>query len=104
MGATLRMTERVRLAAMAPRPELASTEYCLAAPGREYLVHQPSPGEEFTVELPAGTFACEWFNPQDGAFEPTAPITVRAGKRRFRANFDGVAMLHLKAAAGSGPE
>ncbi|MGH7944048.1 MAG: DUF6298 domain-containing protein [Opitutaceae bacterium] len=99
MGSARRVAERINLAMMEPHSELASTEYCLAVPGREYLVYQPRPGEHFTVELPAGTFECEWFNPQDGAFEKTPAVTVRAGKRLFRANFDGVAVLHLKLAA-----
>ena len=96
MGAARQVAGRIDLARMEPSAELASTEYCLAAPGTEYLVYQARPGEDFTVDLPAGTFAVEWFNPVEGKFEPAPAITVRAGKRRFRANFDGVALLHLK--------
>lgn len=96
MGQSRSVAERINLAAMTPQSKLASTEYCLAAAGAEYLVLQPKPGEDFTVDLPAGTFACEWFNPAEGKFERAPELTVRAGKRRFRANFDGIALLHLK--------
>jgi hypothetical protein len=54
MGHTRRFAERVNLAAMQPHDELASTGYCLANPGREYLVYQPKQGQAFSVELQAG--------------------------------------------------
>ena len=100
MGAVRRMAGRVNLAALTPQPKLASTDYCLAAPGVEYLVYQPKPGEEFTVELPVGAYEGEWFDPQQGRTEPASVTIARAGPRRFRANFDGVAVLHLRRTAG----
>jgi len=44
----------MNLAAMTPQGELASTKYCLANAGTEYLVYQPKPGEGFSVELKPG--------------------------------------------------
>ena len=41
MGDTRKYAERMDLASMAPYGELASTEYCLANPGVEYLVYLP---------------------------------------------------------------
>jgi hypothetical protein len=41
MGVTRRLAERVNLATLVPRPELASSRYCLAHPGQEYLVDLP---------------------------------------------------------------
>jgi hypothetical protein len=41
MGVAREVAERVDLASMEPRGDLASTGYCLAAPGREYLVYLP---------------------------------------------------------------
>ncbi len=38
MGFARRLAERVNLAAMTPLNTLASTQYCLADPGSEYLV------------------------------------------------------------------
>ena len=47
---------------MTPRPDLSSTGFILANPGREYPVLQPGEdGESFTVELAAGTYDVEWF-------------------------------------------
>ncbi|MBM4083536.1 MAG: hypothetical protein FJ272_02005 [Planctomycetes bacterium] len=53
---------------MTPRNDLASTQYCLADPGKEYLVYLPE-GGEVTVDLTAAsrTLAVEWFNPRTGA-------------------------------------
>lgn len=41
MGYTLSYAMKMNLAAMAPRPDLCSTTYCLANPGFEYLVYLP---------------------------------------------------------------
>ena len=40
----------MNLAEMVPHGELASTDYCLANPGQEYLVYLPE-GGEVTVDL-----------------------------------------------------
>jgi hypothetical protein len=62
MGDTRRFAERVHLADMTPRNELASSGYCLANPGIEYLVLVP--GEDtVTLDLTTetGTFTVEWY-------------------------------------------
>ena len=41
MGLTLACTDRMDLSAMRPRGDLASSGYCLANPGEEYLVYVP---------------------------------------------------------------
>jgi hypothetical protein len=68
LGEIRRVAERVDLAAMSPHPELASSKYCLADPGRDYLVWT-SDGAAVTLELPAGDFLVEWV--QDGSYERT---------------------------------
>jgi len=67
MGHTRRLAQRVTLAAMAPHPESASTGYCLAHPGQEYIVYLPE-GGEVTVDLSAasGPLAVEWIHAADG--------------------------------------
>jgi hypothetical protein len=41
MGQTLRLARNVNLAEMEGRPDLCSTSYCLANPGREYIAYVP---------------------------------------------------------------
>ena len=41
MGHTLAYANRMNLAAMTPRDDLASSGYCLANPGEEYLIYLP---------------------------------------------------------------
>jgi hypothetical protein len=96
MGDTRRFAERMNLAAMTPRPELASSGYCLARPGVEYVVYLPD-GGEVTVDLTAarGTFAVEWMHPVDGTIAPGK--TCSGGdKRAFEAPFRGDAVLHIR--------
>jgi len=96
MGVTRRLAERVNLAAMTPLPDLASTRYCLAQPGREYLVYLPQ-GGEVTVDLTAasGAIAVEWFNPDTGETLPAAS-TSGGASRSFKSPIAGHAMLYLR--------
>jgi hypothetical protein len=96
MGHTRAYAEKMNLAAMTPRNELASTEYCLANPGHEYLVYLPE-GGEVTVDVSAakGAIAVEWFNPRTA--EKRAGDRVQGGARRqFQAPFKGDAVLYLR--------
>src|SRR5262245_11148700 len=67
LGDSRRYAEKMNLAAMTPRDDLASTKYCLADPGSEYLVYLPD-GGAVTVDLAnaPGTFAVEWHNAATG--------------------------------------
>lgn len=97
MGHTCAYAERMDLAAMTPRNDLASTEYCLAHPGKEYLIYLPD-GGEVTVDLSAATgkMSVEWFNPRTG--EKRVGDTVdSAVKHPFQTPFDGDAVLYLRA-------
>jgi hypothetical protein len=96
MGRTRRLAERVNLAAMTPRNDLASTKYCLANPGKEYLAYLPD-GGEVTVDLSAatGALAVEWFNPRTGA--ATDGGTIQSGAiRSLKPPFTGDAVLYLR--------
>ena len=114
MGYARALSERVDLASLRPMGSLASSGYCLAAPGRDYLVYLPSkPGrlrrlllslfgsafhERVTLDLSAvkGAMAIEWVDPTRGLVFPGD--TVRGGCRlTLRAPFVGDAVLHLKA-------
>ena len=69
MGDTRIYADRMNLVDMIPQAHNSaspsSTRYCLALVGEEYLVYQPQ-HEEFTVSLPANTYAVEWFDPHTG--------------------------------------
>jgi hypothetical protein len=96
MGHTRTWANRMDLAATAPHGELASTKYCLANPGQEYLVYLPEGGEA-TLDLSAasGDFAAEWVHPTKGT--TTAGAAAAGGARRtFKAPFPGDAVLYLR--------
>lgn len=121
LGYTLHFARRMNLAAMTPRSDLASTEYCLTNPGVEYLVYLPRGSHwlgylfesypwlpfrdllegvfegRVTVDLSgaSGPFEVEWFNPSTGRMLDNGAIT--GGKREtFTAPFRGSAVLYLK--------
>jgi hypothetical protein len=86
----------MNLADLTPRCELASTQYCLAHPGQEYLVYLPD-GGEVTVDLSAaaGPLAVEWMPPVEGVLTPGG--TAEGGAARtFTAPFAGDAVLVLR--------
>jgi len=96
MGHTLTYANKMNLTSMTPQNSLSSTSYCLANPGSEYLVYQPGSGS-FTVNLQAGTYSYEWFNPGAGSVAGTGTITASGGSRSFSPPFSGDAVLYLKA-------
>jgi hypothetical protein len=97
MGYALTYAKKINLGAMTPRSELASTKYCLANPGTEYLVYQHKSGKAFSVELSAGTYRYEWFNPAKGKSDGSDNVQATGGRQQFNAPFAGDAVLYLKA-------
>ena len=96
LGRTRAYAQRMDLAEMVPRGDLASTGYCLANPRQEYLVYLPK-GGGITVDLSAATgeLAVEWLEPEKGAI--TLGGTVAGGaKRELRAPFGADAVLYLR--------
>gem|GEM_PF-185525 len=96
LGHARRLAERVNLAAIVPHNDLASTGYCLADPGREYVVYQPKKNETFSLELAAGIYWLEWFDPAQGARTDSARIEASGGGRQFKGPFAADAVLYLK--------
>jgi hypothetical protein len=81
---------------MRPDQALSTTGYCLASPGKEYLVFQSNKGE-FNVNLTGarGLFQATWFNVNLDREIPAR--TVEGGaSRTFTTPFPGPAVLHLK--------
>jgi len=96
MGQTLAYANKMNLAAMTPRDDLSSTSHCLANPGQEYLVYQPSSETSFSVNLVSGTYSYEWFNPSFGWVDSSDTIKVSSGDKTFTPPFRGDAVLYLK--------
>jgi hypothetical protein len=113
MGYARALSDRVDLSSMQPMGQLASTGYCLAAPGKEYLAYLPFQGGrrrrligsiwkelvtgniELDLSASLGTFSVEWVDVERGLIIPGAPIS---GGRRIElsAPFVGDALLHLR--------
>ncbi len=74
---------------------IASTKYCLADPGKAYLVYLPSCGS-VTVDLSAaaGVLKSEWLHPVEGKITPGATVSGGA-KRTLNALFQGHAVLYI---------
>jgi hypothetical protein len=100
MGYTRRYAERVNLTAMKVRSDLASTSYCLAQPGSEYLTWSPRNAKAaISVTMEPGRYRYEWFDPQKGVVAGTGTVQAQGGKETFKPPFDGEAVLYLKACA-----
>jgi hypothetical protein len=95
LGYTRTYANKIDLTAMTPSLQLASTGYCLANPGSEYLVYQPGTGE-FTVDLTAGKYLYEWFNPVAGHTAGEGSFIAAGGRKSFASPFQGDAVLYLK--------
>lgn len=124
MGDTLHYADKMDLAALNPRGDLSSTGYCLANPGKEYLVYAPSDGhfgvnwfdrlhlhgwanwfsqmmgwnQTVSVDLSESSkgFHVEWFNPRTGE-TISGGVTVGGGPQTFTAPFSADAVLYLAA-------
>lgn len=98
MGVTRGIAERVDLSSMLPLPALASSRYCLASPGKQYVVFVPG-GGEVTVNLSGakGKFQVEWVHPVEGAIQGSGVVEGSA-QQTLKAPFAGDAVLLLTAA------
>ena len=95
MGYTLAYANQMNLTAMVPHNDLASTKYCLANPGFEYLVYLPNGGNVW-VDLTdaSGQLAVEWLNPSNGEKMSGGEITGGV-QQEFTAPFSGDAVLYI---------
>lgn len=121
MGHTRELAERVDLASMKPRMDIASSEYCLSNEGEEYLVYLPadhygSVWEKWASKILRSIFqkdlvkktvsvnlsgasvplAVEWLNPRTAETIP-AGTTRDSTIKGFTAPFPGDAVLYLHA-------
>ena len=97
MGYTLAYAQRMNLIKMTPENDLASSGYCLAEKGKEYLVYLPE-GNEVTLDLTDASrdLSVEWFNPNTE--ETIKPGNIEGGKTQILKSpyGDDDAVLYLK--------
>ncbi|UCG57366.1 MAG: hypothetical protein JSU70_21170 [Phycisphaerales bacterium] len=99
LGYTRTYAEKMNLAAMLPRPGLASTKYCLADPGREYLIYKPaSDSTAVTLKLKPGTYKYEWFSPDSGKAVSAGKMTAEDGETTLQAPSTADAVFYAVAA------
>ena len=98
MGHTRRLAERIDLAVMMPADGVASTKYCLANPGQEYVIYLPA-GGKVTVDLSAASteMTIEWIDPVTGQSVEGARSQPGGGSQELASPLPGAAVLHLKA-------
>jgi len=97
LGYTRMIADRIDLISMLPLPDLASSAYCLANRGSEYLVYLPD-SNEVVVNLKdvPGSLQVEWFNPNTGVFAKSGGIKG-GGEISLKSPFGTVdAILYLK--------
>lgn len=68
------LAEQFEFDRMRPRPDLVDAGFCLAEPGRQYLVYLPLPGN-VGIDIEGGPFRVEWINPRDPAERHPAGAT-----------------------------
>ena len=96
LGRTRFFATKMDLASDTPQNALSSTSYCLANPGKEYLVYNPDPtNRSLTVDILIGVYAFEWYNPTTGKVEKQGEIGSSGGNYSFTIPFNGDAVLYL---------
>lgn len=95
MGYTLIYAKKMDLKDMLPLNDLSSTTYCMANPGSKYLIYQPASRTPFTVNLAAGQYSYEWFNPRRGAIVSTGSFETDGESKSFTPPFRGDAVLYI---------
>jgi hypothetical protein len=94
MGYALDLSQRVDLASMKPRADLASSNYCLADEGEAYIVFVPS-GEELTLKLPNGEYSMSWLDTGSGQETETTSLSILGGSHSFHAPYISDAIIVL---------
>jgi len=96
LGYTRMYADRMNLAVMKPRDDLASTKYCLAKPGVEYLVFKPAADESsVNLKLKAGSYKYEWFDPNQGKIVSKGTIRANGSEQALRAPLKGDAVVYI---------
>lgn len=110
MGQARRWADRLDLKRVTPQSELASTGYCLADRGREYLIYIPAGGvtsesdegkatRPVTVNLTgvSGPFTVEWMEFETGRTKQEG-LLIGGSERMLTVPFSGGSLLYLRKA------
>ena len=91
------LADRMDLISMKPEPDLASSTYCLANKGAEYLVYLPdTTSVVLNLSGISEKFSVEWFNPDSGEFEDAEEVNG-GDETSFNSPFDKPdVLLYLK--------
>jgi hypothetical protein len=95
MGYVLGFAERLDLNNCKPLNDLSTTGYCLANPGRQYVVYQPDGKAQLEVKLKEGKYAVEWFDPNTGKTVSKQQVTAAEKKTVFSNPLNGDAILFV---------
>jgi hypothetical protein len=68
--------------------------YCLASPGEEYVCYFPTGGAK-TVNLAAGSYRSEWWDPRSGGFSGVAAFSHAGGNKSFSTPDGSDWVLHV---------
>ncbi|MFQ6099513.1 MAG: DUF4038 domain-containing protein, partial [Armatimonadota bacterium] len=78
-----RFFEGTRYWRLEPADDLVTRGYCLAEPGREYVVFvEGDEATELDVKAPSGGLAAEWFHPLTARIRPAGTLTT--GRARLK--------------------
>jgi hypothetical protein len=103
LGYTLQFARRMDLVAARPTTDVASTKYCLADPGKQYLVYKPGDAHEpVAMKIEPGTYRFAWFDPSTGQQVSDGTKTVADPDAQFSCPVKGEAVLFLTRAEPQG--
>ena len=80
-----------------PSDNLVSRGYCLADPGKEYVVVQMQPGEfELKIEGAKSALEAEWYEPLTGRRSTAGKLGNGQHKLSAPSSWKGMAALHVR--------
>jgi len=95
MGYALRFAKKLDLNSCQPLSNLSTTRYCLANPGREYLVYQPTVKEPLGLKLRPGKYCFEWFDLRTGEIVTKGQVSAKKKEKVFSNPVDNGAVLYI---------
>jgi len=91
---TILYAQRLDLAKAAPHGDLSSTGFCLAQPGRQYVVYQPG-DEPFDVRglEPDRRYRFQWYAAQEGRVSGEGDVTCTDASHSFTPSGSGMVLF-----------